>query len=448
MSTAILARRRLTAVYLLPMSSVAPAVLNQNVSDLGTVLTALCIAVSAAGAAEPDQVTLDSLVEAALKSNPEITAAQKALEASRQRPSQAGALPDPVVTLSYNSVGSPRPFAGIGTDPVANAGGMIEQEFPFLGKRGLRRDIARREADAAAAQYETVRLDVIGRLKQAYYRLSAAYASADVLERDRDVLRRFLRITEIRYSVGSAAQQDVFKAQTQLSILETRLRRLRQDIDSRTGDINALLNREVTAPLGRPVPVDVRPLRLSLDALLERARAEAPSIGREQRMAQRAELATNLARKELYPDFKVGAGVYSMGSMGEMYVGQFSFTLPVWAGRKQRAGIAEQVAEATRARSDYQGAIRNLSARVNDDYATAETSLDLMRAYSTAIIPQSNLALESSLASYETGMVDFLSVLSNFTTSLEYELNVIEERLNYLLAVSRIEQTTGIDPTK
>lgn len=426
----------------------ALSVLPWKASDVRTLFTALCFASVAAAAAEPDRVTLDSLVEAALRSNPEITAAQKALEAARQRPSQAGALPDPMVTLSYNSVGSPRPFAGIGTDPVANAGGMIEQEFPFLGKRGLRRDIAKREADASAAQYESVRLDVIGRLKQAYYRLSEAYASAEVLERNRDVLRRFLRITETRYSVGGAAQQDIFKSQTQLSILETRLRRIRQEIAARTGEINALLNRGADAPLGQPVPVDADPVRLSLDTLIERARVEAPSIEREQRMVQRAELATNLARKELYPDFKVGGGVYSMGSMGEMYMGQFSFTLPIWAGRKQRAGIAEQVAETSRARNDYQGAIRNLSARLKEDYTMAQTSLELMQAYSNTIIPQSNLALESSLASYATGTVDFLSVLTNFMTSLEYEMNVIEERLNYLLAVARIEQMTGIDPTR
>ena len=48
------------------------------------------------------------------------------------------------------------------------------------------------------------------------------------------------------------------------------------------------------------------------------------------------------------------------------------------------------------------------------------------------MVPQASLALESSLASYETGAVDFLSVLTNFITVLEYEMNYYEELQHYL----------------
>jgi outer membrane protein TolC len=150
----------------------------------------------------------------------------------------------------------------------------------------------------------------------------------------------------------------------------------------------------------------------------------------------------------LFPDVTVSAGVYSMGSMGQMYMGRVDFTLPLWAASKQRAAVSERVAESSQARRSYQAAAPNLGARVREDYAMAETSLRLLDVYRNTVIPQSNLALESSLASYETGGVDLLTVLSNFGTTLEYEMNVIEERLNYLLAVARIEGMTGIDPTR
>src|ERR1022692_4126025 len=59
------------------------------------------------------------------------------------------------------------------------------------------------------------------------------------------------------------------------------------------------------------------------------------------------------------------------------------------------------------------------------------------------VVPQGNLALESSLCTYETGSVYFLSVLSNFTMVLDYEMNYYDEALNYALALSRLEQMTG-----
>jgi outer membrane protein TolC len=348
-------------------------------------------------------------------------------------------------SLSYNSVGNPLPGAGIGREPTANAGAMISQEVPFPGKRGLRRDIAAREAEAARWDYEAARLSVASRVKQAYYRLAQAHASRDVLERNRDLLRRFLRISEARYEVGRGAQQDIFKAQTQLSIIETRLERLGGDIRAREAEIGALIGRSFN---GRPEQVEPLPLGLPLEQLLERARTAAPILAREEKMIQRAELSTNLARRELYPDFTVSAGAYSMGAMGQMYMARLDFTLPIWARRKQRAGIAGQVAAERQARGNYHAAARTLEARVSEEYAAAQTSFRLLEIYRDTVIPQSNLALESSLASYQTGGVDLLTVLSNFGTTLEYEMNVIDERANYLLAVARIGEMTGIEVTR
>jgi outer membrane protein TolC len=60
------------------------------------------------------------------------------------------------------------------------------------------------------------------------------------------------------------------------------------------------------------------------------------------------------------------------------------------------------------------------------------------------VIPQANLALESSLISYQTGAVDFLSVLNNQLAVLEYQMNVHEEMQNYATAVSRLEEISGV----
>jgi outer membrane protein TolC len=100
---------------------------------------------------------------------------------------------------------------------------MVSQEIPAPGKLKLKGDMASKEAQAEFQQYQAVQLVVISRLKQAYYRLQNTYAATDLLIRNRDLLEKLLKVTEDRYSVGRAAQQDVFKAQTQISILETRL---------------------------------------------------------------------------------------------------------------------------------------------------------------------------------------------------------------------------------
>ncbi|HOK47713.1 MAG TPA: hypothetical protein PLK67_17340, partial [Bryobacteraceae bacterium] len=68
--------------------------------------------------------------------------------------------------------------------------------------------------------------------------------------------------------------------------------------------------------------------------------------------------------------------------------------------------------------------------------------------YGQTVIPEASLALESSLATYETGTIDFLSVLTNYVTVVEYEMNYYEELQNYYVALSRLEEMTGLSLTK
>src|SRR5262249_6272466 len=150
-------------------------------------------------------------------------------------------------------------------------------------------------------QYQAVQLAVISRLKQAYFRVQYTYAAADLLTRNRDLLERLLKVTEDRYSVGKAAQQDVFKAQAQISILETRLVKLEQERRSREAEINSVLNRASGTPVGRPEDVKPKELVATLEELFTSARQNSPMLGRDQKMIERSELAVNMARKEYYP---------------------------------------------------------------------------------------------------------------------------------------------------
>ncbi len=375
--------------------------------------------------------------------NPEIVAAQKAYEAARQRPTQEGSLPDPMISLGYVSVGNPLPGAGLGSQVVSNVGVMYSQELPYPGKLKLKGEIASKEAEATFQQYQAVQLGVISRLKQAYYRLQYTYAASDLLIRNRDLLNKLVSVTEARYSVGKAAQQDVFKAQTQVSILETRLVKLEQQRRSSEAEITSLLNQRPGTPVGRPENVKPKELTATLDELFAAAGQNSPMLQRDQKMIERSELAVNSARKEYYPDVTLSGGYFNQGSMSPMYQFQASFKVPIYFWRKQRAGVNEQVSMLSQARRTYEATDQSLHFRIKDDYTMAQASAKLMKLYTQTVVPQGTLALESSLSTYETGAVDFLSVLTNFTTVLDYEMNYYDEALNYALALSRLEEMTG-----
>ena len=393
-------------------------------------------------AQSPERLVLADVVAEALRANPEIAAAEQRHSAALQRPAQERSLPDPMVSAGYNSSGNPLPGSGLGTEPTANIGFMVSQEIPYGGKRDLRASIASRDAEAEFQQIEAARLSITARVKQAYYRLAYSYAVGDVLTRNRDLLDTLLKVSENRYSVGQAAQQDVIKAQTQLSILELQLERVHQGRATREGELNALLARPTTTPVGRPDDLLLTPFDLSLDSLVALATEHAPMLRRDQIMIGRSQLSVDAARKEYKPDFAISGGWYYMGTMPSMYEFRFDVKVPLQR-EKRAAAVAEQLSNVGQARRTYDSTRLGLQGRIQEDYQMAATSVRLARLYRDTVLPQARLALESSMASYQTGAVDFLSVLTNFGTVLEYEMTYFDELTSYHTAVSRLEEMTG-----
>jgi outer membrane protein TolC len=319
---------------------------------------------------------------------------------------------------------------------------MVSQEMPFPGKRQLRGAIAEKDASAELDQYRAVRLSVVARLTQAYHELHHANVSIQFTKHYQDLLQNIMRITEARYSVGRAAQQDIFKAQTQYSIFATQLLRYQQEQTAKVIAINALLNRPQATPVDVPDEVPLGEFTARLDDLLSRART-APMLAREQNIVQRSELAENLARKNRLPDYTVAAGYYNQGSMAPMWQVRVDFKIPAYAKTKQQAELTERAFQTSESRRNFEATGVSVEAQVRESYAMAETARKLTDLYAKSVIPEAKLALESSMTAYETGAMDFLPVFSNFMNVAEYELMYHEEIMQFHVALARLEELTG-----
>jgi len=384
---------------------------------------------------------LAALVEEALHNNRQILAAQKRYEAARQRPAQAVSMPDPTVSLGYTSNGGPWPVSGIGSQATSNAGVMLSQEVPFPGKRRLRGDIAQTEAEAAFDEYRAVRLNVVSQVKQAYHELHHANVLIDFVGRYQEVLQNVLRISEARYAAGRAAQQDVFKAQTQFSIFQTQRLRYEQERMAKQTEINALLNRPQTGHIEAPEDMVPGEIPATLEAMIVQARAQSPTVLRDQKMIQRSELAASLARRDQYPDYTLSGGYFNQGSMPPMW--QFRIDVKVPSMPRRRAGIHQQVAAASEARHAYEATAFDLESRIRTEYALAETSRKLIDLYDKSVIPEAKLTLESAVAGYQTGSLDFLSLFSNFMNVVDYEAMYHEEMMRFHVSLAKLEEMTG-----
>jgi outer membrane protein TolC len=394
-------------------------------------------------ASSSQTVSLPELLEEALRINPEIRAAQKRYEGSRLRPSIVSSLPDPVLSFNSNNIGSPIPATTLGEEDMSQLGFSFMQEIPFPGKLNMQGKMAEKEAEGEWNAYKDKQLQIISQLKQAYFRWYFVHKALEVLQRNADLLTQFARIAEARYQVGQGIQQDVLMAQTEVSMLERRRVELDQEREVLASRINTLLKRPPDSPLGAPADYPRSELALSLNDLYEAVASSSPQLSQNQAKVEQNTLALNLSRKDYYPDFAVETGWASRGHLRDMWETRVEIRLPLYFWRKQRYAVRESAQAVEQARHEYDATRQALLFRVKDDYLAAKTSEQLLDLYSMTLMPQATLTLESSMASYQTGTIDFLSLVTNFQSVLGYELEYYEQFARFHEALARLEEVTG-----
>lgn len=405
-------------------------------------LLPVCVLVLTAPASAQTRLSLATLVDEALQASAAVQAASQRTLAASARIDQVRVRPDPIVSGGYRSVGSPLPGAGLRTEPLASFSVMASQAIPLPGRRALETTAATNDRDAERPLAEAIRLATISRVKQAYYRLARVYAEADVVGRNVDLLDTLLQVSEGRYAVGKAAQQDVIKAQTELSILELQQRRLAQERLTLEAELNVLRGVPADAPVGRPDDLTFVTFDHSLDALLDEALRQAPVLQRDRTLITRAETGVALARLTGRPDLTVSGGYSYSGAMPAMFEARIDVSVPLRSTRR-RSAVAEQTSLLTAARADLTADAQQLGIQIAQQCRAATTATELARLYRDAVLPQARLALESSITSYESGSVDFLSVLTNFAAVLQYETSYVGELMNLHVATSQVEELTG-----
>lgn len=383
----------------------------------------------------PPRLDLAALVQEAEANNPAIHAAEQRLEAAKAMIPQARTLPDPMINLGYEDMDGREAMYG------------VSQEIPFPGKLRLRGEVASREAEQMAAEYESVRLEVIARLKEAYYELHLAHKATDVLQKNRQLMTGLADTAQARYQVGESAQADVLRAQAEVSRLLAQLAEVRQRQQSLNAEINRILDRPSTAPLGVPGEITtVTPTR-SLSELTALVGASAPRLRARAKTVERGQAAVDLARREYLPDFEIAAQGLRDPPMGEDgYRVMLNVKVPLFYASKQRYGVREAVAGRNAAADDLQDARQELTAQVIDQMAQIERSRQLIGLLGNAIIPQARATLDSARASYAVGKVDFLTLLSSLLTLQDSELELHDQIVEHEKARARLEAIIGESP--
>jgi outer membrane protein TolC len=356
-----------------------------------------------------DTLRLPDLYKIAAQQNPRIAGATALANAARARVTSARRPPDPQFQFGVMNYAVPewRPMEALGMVQV-----QAMQMLPLVGKLGIAGRMAESGASAEAERARDVAWDVRTKVAMAFYDL---YATDQSLATDRQTLRLLddaLRVAEAMYRVGEGRQADVLRAQVEIT-------RMTQDT-ARMASMRTAIAARLAARVGRDAVTGAPALPRFADSipstssLTMTAFDDRPMLRAAARDVDAASSRTKLAARELWPDLTVGVQYGRRGGMQgteHMASVMLGATLPVFARSRQLQMREEARAMEQMAHAELEAVRAETNAGVIEARADLVRARTLASSYRTTLIPQAEASVESALASYRVGRVDFMTLL-------------------------------------
>jgi cobalt-zinc-cadmium efflux system outer membrane protein len=415
-------------------------------------LMAVLISTGLASPVAAQQETLGASVEGLLvyarTRSPELGAMRQEADAAAQRIGPAGALPDPVVRvelMNINNYGNDAPPSLL-PSKVGETKYTLMQNLPGWGKRDLRRDAATAEAKQADARAEATWTELAARIKATYAEYYRSAGNESLTREVIDLNSRLEQIALARYAGGLTAQQDAIRAQLEQTALRAELISVQGEKHQFRSRLNALLARDGMAQLADPQALRLVPVLAPVDAssLAERARNRNPQIMAETARLIAAQKNRDLTLRNRYPDYQVGVSPSQMGSRITTWGLMFEMNIPLQQETRRSQEREAEVMVGV-AQSRIEALSLQLLGELGGNLAGLEAARRTEALVKTQLLPQSDLTLQSALASYENGKVDFTVVLEAQRQIRKTRQELLKSQAEAQMRLAEIERIVGED---
>jgi outer membrane protein TolC len=386
-------------------------------------------------------VTLDGLVEELLDRNPAIQAKRHAYEAARARVIAAWLPDDP--EFGVDAEGQPDL---LDISNRSNVEYMAVQSVPFPTTLFLRGRVALRDAQIAHQQYQQALRQEIWHIEQPYYDLYLTKKTLSALYDLRALLDKLAGTVRARYETNRGSQEDLLKANIELSKIEIELFQTQQREQVAEAHVSHLLDRplDTTYALAQE---QVRPVMpASRQAVEQRAIERRPELRAAELGIQRAKAARWLAATNWLPDVtgRIEARRFRGDSGVREYDSFIGLRVPVWSLIKGAGGEWKGANRDVRQAQALYAEMKNEALlEVAEAYAKAASAEQALTTYEQFILPQAKQQVEVALAAYEAGRVDFLNLIDAQRMLKEAQLAFYRASADYEQGLSDLRRAVG-----
>ena len=293
-------------------------------------------------------------------------------------------------------------------------------------------EVARTNAQASAADLESVNLTLHAELAFDYFQLRTLDAEAQLLNSNVDAFSRALELTRNRYQGGVASGVDVAQAETQL---ETTRAQATDVLIQRAQDEHAIAILTGQPPSTFSIPVapwnsepPAIPPGLPSD-LLERR----PDIAAAERRVAAANAQIGAARAAYFPVFTIsGSGGFESSTITTLLQGPAGFFSAGASAAVTAFDVGRRRAVSEQARAAFDQSIANYRQTMLTAFGEVEDNLAALRILQdeariqAAAVAAAQRSLDLSTNRYKGGVVNYLEVTTAQSAALSDERAMVD----------------------
>jgi outer membrane protein, heavy metal efflux system len=179
-------------------------------------------------------------------------------------------------------------------------------------------------------------------------------------------------------------------------------------------------------------------LRVLDDAALE----DSPELAREQAGVEAAQSARALTYRDRYPDFALGLRDTRPRDGTETWDVIVQMTIPLQqSARRDREAEAASSLEA--AHASLEAARARIEGRLGETFAAFTSGREKAGLLRTTLLPQAKATLEAAQAGYETGQVNFNTLIEAERQILRTRLALLDAEVETAVNLAELERLTG-----
>jgi len=388
--------------------------------------------------APPAPPTMREVLDAALRSNPDIVAARLRVDSAHGEQRIARAIPNPVVNSAPN-----QPWQYTASVPL-----------DITPQRLFRTRAAARGSDAALSDAADVIRQVTFAVSTAFYDVLLAEQTRGLADERRAIFRQLLSADSARLRAGDIPQRDVTKAELELARADAEL--LRAHAQAHVTRLALQLLMGLAAPdtsftvFGALTYV---PVIIPEDSLAVIAACSRPDLRAARERTAQSTAIKHLAAAlwvpipELTYSYQHG-GQFARGDLftnGSSHAIGFGFTLPLFAwngGEREKSSAGLEAAQLATTRTQAQ--IANDIATSVDAYHSARA---LAERYESGMLERARSVLETARYAYGTGAISLLELLDAIATWSDTRSDYYAALHDYWVSVYAVARAAGRDFT-